>query len=260
MLKAYFTKERICNYICALLTLCLLICQFIPFWNYGSDSLSINGYVWLDSANTEIASYFTQELGSAPNLNSIAAVAATTLLFGVIGIALCLIKSGSAFPALVPSIAALCSLCGFIFLPCFRLGSTWILQIVLAILIIVSCVLAIVFGHRDYEEEILGKKVFTEGDIKMRVAAIKKLGNFDAKNSSTENDANFYRLITFLTDDIPECRIAAVETLGKTSQDIAFTHISHLLNYEKDERVAKAMREALISIRKNMRAEHLKMQ
>jgi Mg/Co/Ni transporter MgtE len=62
--------------------------------------------------------------------------------------------------------------------------------------------------------------------------------------------------LNHLGDEIPECRAAAAETLGKTSRDVAFTHISHLLTKEKDEKVIRTMRQALVDIRKNMRAEH----
>lgn len=94
--------------------------------------------------------------------------------------------------------------------------------------------------------------------VEQRVASIKALSEHSEvkKKKGEDNDSDFYKLLNFLNDEAPECRIAAAEALGKTSRDIAVTHISHKINSEKDENVIKAMRSALSSIRENMRIEH----
>lgn len=101
-----------------------------------------------------------------------------------------------------------------------------------------------------------GKKG-TRQSVEQRVAAIKAIGEHSEakkkKKKGEDNDSDFYKLLNYLTDEAPECRIAALEMLGKTDRDVAITHISHLLGTEKDEKVAKAMREALSSIRSNMK-------
>lgn len=93
--------------------------------------------------------------------------------------------------------------------------------------------------------------------VEQRVATIKAIGEHSEakkkKKKGEDNDSDFYKLLNYLTDETPECRIAALEMLGKTDRDVAITHISHLLGTEKDEKVAKAMREALSSIRSNMK-------
>lgn len=66
------------------------------------------------------------------------------------------------------------------------------------------------------------------------------------------NDKYFNKLLVFLTDPVPENRIAACMALGKTSKDVAFTHLSHWLRSETDENVRKAMKTAMSDIRKNM--------
>lgn len=96
--------------------------------------------------------------------------------------------------------------------------------------------------------------------VEQRVASIKALSEHSEvkkkKKKGEDIDSDFYKLLNFLNDEAPECRIAAAEALGKTSRDVAFTHISHKMNSEKDENVIKAMRSALSSIRENMRIEH----
>lgn len=257
MLKSLDGRTKLCNYVCALLTLCLLIFQFTPFWNFGSDSLSINGYVWLDTSNTEIANWFTSQLGSAVNINSIVLTSVLVLLFGAAGLVLCLMKSDIGLVALLPAVSALSGIYAFVLKPVFRLGSTWIIQLIICIAILAFAVMAIVFGRQKNEQKVSGKKVLSQGDINARVAAIKALGEKSAKKTKGEDtDSNFHKLLTYLTDEVPECRIAAAEELGKTSRDVAFTHISHLLGSETDERVIKTMRTSLVSIRENIRLEH----
>ena len=260
MLKSFTGKTRLCNVLCALLTLCLMVLQFTPFWHYGSESKSINGYVWLDCQNSEIASWFTSQLGSAVNINSLVITAVLVLLLGVGGIILCFYKSDVGLVALLPAASSLCALYAFAFKPAFRLGSTWITQLILCIAILIFAVMAVVYGFKKNDQEALGKKALTQGDIDARVNAIRALGNTETKKGrkvkTTDSDSNFHKLLTFLTDEVPECRAAAAEALGKTSRDVAVTHITHLLNSEKDERVIQAMRAALRSIRENMKAEH----
>ncbi len=85
MLKSFTGRTRLCNMVCALLTLCFLVLQFTPFWHYGKESMSINGYVWLDFQNTEIANWFTSQLGGPVNFNSILLTSILILLLGVCG-------------------------------------------------------------------------------------------------------------------------------------------------------------------------------
>lgn len=257
MLKSFKVKTRVCNVVCALLALCLLILQFTPFWDYGSGSMSISGYVWLDCSNTEIASWFSTQLGSESNINSIVITAVLVLLLGAASVIVCLIKSDIGLASLLPAATSLCALYAFAFKPVFRLGSTWIIQLVLSVVMLVFAVMAIVYGFKKNEQEESGKVVLSENDINACVEAIKALGYTDSKKSKIDDsDTNFYKLLSYLTDEVPQCRAAAVETLGKTSRDAAFTNIVYLLNSEKDETVIKAMRNALISIRKNEKLEH----
>ncbi len=104
------------------------------------------------------------------------------------------------------------------------------------------------------------KTVLSQSDIQARVDEIKALGNADGskneKSKIADTNENFNKLLDCLTDDAPECRAAAAEMLGQTSRDAAFTNIVHLLDSEKDERVIKAMKEALKSIRENEKLEH----
>lgn len=258
MTKSFYGRTKLCNYLCAVLTLCLLILQFTPFWRFGENSISINGYVWLDCSNSEIANWFSSQLGSAPNINSIVITAVLVLLLGIAGVVLCIMKSNVGFAALLPAAASLSALYAFAFKPVFRLGSTWLIQLLICILILAAAAMSVIFGLQKNKQEAFGEKALSQNDIDARVNAIRALGQSEnsKKSGSAENDSNFYKLLTYLSDDIPECRIAAAETLGQTSRDVALTHIIHLLASEKDDRVIAAMKTALSDIRENIRREH----
>lgn len=258
MLKSLSGRTKLWNYVCVFFTLCLLILQFVPFWHFGTDSMSIGSYVWLDCDNPEMARWFSAQLGAAPKINSIVISSVPLLLLGVLGIIFCIIKPNTGFATLLPAASALFGLYGFAFEPAFRLGSTWIVQLILCLLMLASAVMAMMYGTKSRKQRGLGAEMLSEGDITARVAAIRALGNPDGvkKGQEANSEANFNKLLTLLTDEVPECRIAAAEALGQTSRDVAFTHISHVLGSEKDERVVKAMRAALVSIRENMKREH----
>ena len=255
MLKSFNFRTKLYNYMCALLTFCLLIFQFTPFWNINGKSLSISRYIWIDCSNDEFTNWFSSQLGTNFNVSSIVAPAVLTLIFGAVGVFLCIFKSKNSIMTILPAVSALSGLYAFIFKPAFRLGSTWIIQLIICIAILALTAVAIKLSLSKST-----KKIVSTRDISDRVAAIRALGDIDEKggkkSQSSNNDSNFNKLLTFLNDESPECRIAAAETLAKTSRDVACTNINHVLLSEKDERVIKAMREALVSIHQNMRAEH----
>lgn len=260
MSKYFKSKTGACNIVCAILTLCLLILQFAPFWNYGSGSLSINGYVWLDSDNTKIASWFNSQLGYEPGINAIVVITILVLVLGAASIIACIMKADNRLASFLSAATSISALYAFVFEPVFRLGSTWVIQLILSILTLIFAVMAIVCGSKRNRRVESVKTVLSQSDIQARVDEIKALGNADGskneKSKIADTNENFNKLLDCLTDDAPECRAAAAEMIGQTSRDAAFTNIVHLLDSEKDERVIKAMKEALKSIRENEKLEH----
>jgi len=98
------------------------------------------------------------------------------------------------------------------------------------------------------------KKKTTEDSIESRVAAIRALGATNPGNKKKNQEGeNFNLLLQHLTDEEAECRLAAAETLGNTSKEIAITYLLRYLETEQDENVAKAMKAAVSNIRDNIR-------
>lgn len=151
MLKTMEGRTKVFNYVCAALTLILLVLQFTPFWNYNGQSASINGYVWMNPQDTEIASWFTSQLGTSVNVNSVVISSVLVLLLGAAGAVLCVMKSHINLMALLPAAASLCGIYAFALKPVFRLGSTWIIQLILCIAILAISILTIVSSFKKEE-------------------------------------------------------------------------------------------------------------
>ena len=138
------SKTKVFNYVCAGLTLILLVLQFTPFWNYNGQTASINGFVWLNPQGPEINSWFASQLGAAVNVNSVVITSVLVLLLGAAGVVLCIMKSDIGLMALLPAAASLSGIYAFALKPVFRLGSTWIIQLVLCIAILAVAIFTVV--------------------------------------------------------------------------------------------------------------------
>lgn len=255
MFKTLTGRIKFFNVICAVLMLCLLILQFTPFWSYNGKTASISGYVWMPNDHSDLTSWFSAQLGSTVEIENVINVPILLLVLGAAGVIFCLAKSRSPIAALLPAACGIVGIYGCIAKPVFRLGTNWWIYLLLCIAMLAVAVVTIVFGFKERNSIQAGEVVLSSGDIAARVEKIRSLGS-EKTSAGSDADQNFNRLLTYLTDEYAECRIAAAETLGQTARESAFTNISHELSKEKDPRVIQAMRKALTSIRENIRYEH----
>lgn len=260
MLKTLVERTKKCSYVCAILTVILLILQFVPFWSFEGDTLSISGYVWLDSSNPQFAQYVLHNTGAEANVNPVIFMSVFIILFGILGAAAGFWKPKNGYVTLVADIAALAGIVFFIADPMLRLSFMWIIQFIVCIAILVFSVLAIVFESKAKKLS-NGNSAASLLNATERAASIRALasnaGTVEGSDVLDITGPDLSHLITYLTDPAAECRAAAAEVLGKTAVDAAFTHMSHLINTEKDEKVINAMRASLASIHKNMDKLHI---
>ena len=266
MFQSMRGKTKLGNYICAALALVLLIFQFAPFWSYTKDgvdeSASINEFVWLTPKEDVLIGEFAKL--TDPNIGRVTkdvridvvvpmvVSCVAILLLGIFSVIFCIKKGRNGLIAIVPGLAALAGILTFIFNPVFRLGSTWIVQLIICVVLLIAAVITFMIGSKANSQEKSGHS--SKADVTAKVSAIKNMV-FDLKalkGDRTVAEINFNRLLAFLTDESPECRIAAVEMLSTTTKEVAYTHIVHLLDSEEDENVKIAMRKALVSIKENI--------
>ncbi len=273
-------KTKLCNYVCAALALILLLMQlFVPFWSYVTNegkaaTVSIAEFVWLNPKESGLINIFVKEFGpdmfvnsiiqsQCPRLpaNKVASLAAVLvvvvssvaiMLLSVFSVIFCIKKARNGVIAVVPALAALVGILTFALNPVYRLGSSWVIQLVVCVVLLAVSIATYIIGAKANEQEKSGHS--SKADVAAKVSAIKHMV-FDLKalkGDRTLAEVNFNRLLAFLTDESVECRIAAVEMLSSADKEVAYTHIVHLLDSEEDESVKAAMREALVSIKKNM--------
>ncbi len=275
------------NRVCGIIALVLLAMQFIPFWSLPgcdscglSKSYSISKFVWLKASDKEMLRFLESKVGESVNVNLMAASSAIMILCLIAGAYLCLKKSESGHFAAIPAIAGIAGILTVSLNPAFRTGKDWIggviteamtgksafmkafwdvvatswfiLLLFCSILIIVAAIV-LVYEIKKRKQESIGVSM-SASDKAAKITTIRTLTTEvgTKKGSIGIAEANFNKLIAYLSDEDEDCRATAVEMLGKTSKEFAFTHIAHLLETEESEKVANAMKIALKSIKTNI--------
>lgn len=127
------------NRICAVLMLCLVVLQFLPFWSYpiegGTARSSIQGYIWFPSDHPDLLAALQAELGAEFRVNDVVGMPVLVLLTGVVGFFTCLACSNQRIVSLLPLACGLSACYGYLFNPAFRFSSLWILHFLFALLI-----------------------------------------------------------------------------------------------------------------------------
>lgn len=143
--KSYSTTIRLVSYLSAALMLAQVILMFVPYYNNGEVTTSIQGYVWLDFA--AFKNYFKDVfagMGLEYKINDEVGGPILVLVLGVVGIVFNVIASEK-IRAIVISLAyGIAGLWAFLTTITLKLGSMWIVHLILMIVVLVLAVLNIV--------------------------------------------------------------------------------------------------------------------
>lgn len=150
MKKLSFSLNRtsVLNYACAAVMLLMVVLLFVPFWNTGEQTVSINSYVWMPSDQRALETYFADTLGEKVDINSVVTAPVFLLLLGALGAVLSIFKGQSAFGSLLGIPFGIVGIWGYATCPVLRLGSMWGLHLALCIAALVLSVGALVSGLR----------------------------------------------------------------------------------------------------------------
>ena len=132
-----------CTIICGILSLVLLVANFLPFWFYDGTSASIHGYIWLPEHYDALEKFISEQMGTQFMLN-MPQIGAPILILAASAVSACFccLKSKSRVSSVV------CVICGAI---CFvfyassallREGSLWWLHMLLSAAMIVVGLIA----------------------------------------------------------------------------------------------------------------------
>jgi len=137
MSDAMKKRTDICTWVCGGLMLLLLILQFVPFWNVDGQGISISTYIWFPTNHPEVTSYMKGELGDSFAVNQIVLMPVIHLVACVVGMILCLMKKP--VPVwILAVIAGVAGIFGFAAGAAFRLGSAWVLHLLICIVLLVA--------------------------------------------------------------------------------------------------------------------------
>lgn len=232
--------SRVLNYISVILTLILLILHFSPFWSVNGDTASLQGYIWFPNQHEGISSYLSS------NINGIVLFPVLQLIAGALGVVLCLIYAKSFLVSIAPVFCGAFGIAGFCSNDALKLGSTWAIMLILSILILISGIATIIFGIKESKTKLLKSEAATLEEKAEHIEAVKAI-------SDINEDKNLFSVIDLLKSDDPDYRITAAQKLCEASREVALTHLIFYIKDEQNEEVSAAMRQALVSIRENMK-------
>lgn len=133
-MKTKTTPMILCNVICAVLMLALLLFQALPFWDIGTQQISIQQYIGFPADYPELTSYFQAQLNPDFMVNDVVLMPIIVLVIGLLGAVFCIWKCKKCWVFLFPMICGIAGMWGYLTNPAFQMGAMWQLHLVLSIL------------------------------------------------------------------------------------------------------------------------------
>ena len=153
MPKKPVSRTKVVHYACAALMLVLLVLQFTPYWHYGEAgkaASSISSYIWFPTNHTDLTAHLQQLTGNPSFLvNNVLIPCLLMLLLSIAGTVLCILKPGSVWTSVVTAACGLSGVLGMMFKPALRLGSTWVLMLVLCLVLVTASVYVLLAGQSE---------------------------------------------------------------------------------------------------------------
>lgn len=152
MSKYISNRTSICNIVCAVLMVILLVLQFMPFWTYGEEEAmtsSIQGYIWFPTEKGDLENYLQAQTSPEFTINDILVMPIVVLVAGAVGVVLCLIKPDNMLVSLLPAACGLVGIWGYLSKAAFRLGANWQLHLVLCIAILAAAAISLLSGLKE---------------------------------------------------------------------------------------------------------------
>ena len=147
----------------AVLLIALFVCQFLPFWTVEDKTISMNGYIWFPEKNGAISAEFKgimRDGGYLPDKNAeqswinwLALWPVMQTIFILLGTLLHIKAKGHGFMLLFPIACGVSGILGFTRHPILQMGSTWVIQLVLSIVMIVVAAVGLVLMIKKYVED-----------------------------------------------------------------------------------------------------------
>ena len=146
-----YPSVTLCNVVCVILMVALLILQFTPFWELDGQQISIGGYIWFPTSHEDLTSHFQEAINADFKVDSLVLSSLAQLLLPAAGIGLLIYNRESLY---IPVCAAVCgagTLCSFLFKTAFQQGVHWYLYPVLAVILLIAASVSVYVRYKKPE-------------------------------------------------------------------------------------------------------------
>lgn len=146
-MKTKINWTSVCNIICAVLMLALMVCQFVvPFWSGAEgETASIQGFAWLcEEDQYDWLSDMMKDTYGREYRNEIWPMPFLCLLLSIFGIIFCAIKSQNVLMSVFPLACGIVGAYGYLIKPMYQAGNLQVLHLVLCFAISAAALGAIV--------------------------------------------------------------------------------------------------------------------
>lgn len=146
----------ICNIVCAVLVLALLVLQFLPgYWTcqktkpeedgtYKTEAPSLQLYMWAPSEFSTLEKNFDKQFGDELIMNDVVMMPVIALVFGVLCILFSVIRSQKSWVAIFPAFVGGFGVYGYLCYPIFQMNNMWVIHLMLCVLIFAVAITAII--------------------------------------------------------------------------------------------------------------------
>lgn len=139
------TLTSICNIICAVLMLALIVCQFMPFWSTASNGdISIQEYTWLPHHNEDLEKDFKAQFGKDYGINDVVLMPIVALVIGALGVIFTVLWTKKCVIVVCPLLVGILATIYYLTNPAYQLGGLWQLHLVIGIAMLVASVIPVI--------------------------------------------------------------------------------------------------------------------
>ncbi len=138
-----------CASICAVLMLALLICQFLPFWNTGTDTVSISSFIWFPTDNTAVTELLQPHTDAQYPINDIVTPCVLMLLLSAATLVFWVFSRENVLLPICSLVAGIAGIWVCATRATFRLGGLWWLILIISILAAAASLLMLMLQYRQ---------------------------------------------------------------------------------------------------------------
>lgn len=137
-------KDKTLSIIAMGLLVVLFVLQLLPFWSFEGNSASIQSYVWFPHNHEAINSYIASQVGGNYQINDMMIMPVLVAFATVIGVAMGAWQKMAMWVNAIPLLGGIIGVWGYFSHPALRMGSGWVLQLLVSVATVVVAVMAFV--------------------------------------------------------------------------------------------------------------------